>query len=229
MELQTTGMEFASEMAIKGTLKGLKISEVPITLHKDGRSRPPHLKPWRDGWRHLRFMLLYSPRWLFLMPGLLLFALGVLGMLALAATRMRLGGVAFDVGTLLMTGMAAIIGFQLVTFAFFTKVFAIAEGLLPQDPKLAGIFKVFTLEKGLVAGILISMLGLGLLLHAVWLWRQAGYGDLSYADNLRRLIPAATLLILGIQTIFSSFFMSVLGLKTVTRRPPEPLEDSPSH
>jgi hypothetical protein len=174
-------------------------------------------------------MLLYSPRWLFLMPGLLLFALGVLGMLALAATRMRLGGVAFDVGTLLMTGMAAIIGFQLVTFAFFTKVFAIAEGLLPQDPKLAGIFKVFTLEKGLVAGILISMLGLGLLLHAVWLWRQAGYGDLSYADNLRRLIPAATLLILGIQTIFSSFFMSVLGLKTVTRRPPEPLEDSPSH
>jgi glycosyltransferase involved in cell wall biosynthesis len=229
MELQTTGMEFASEMAIKGTLKGLKISEVPITLHKDGRSRPPHLKPWRDGWRHLRFMLLYSPRWLFLMPGLLLFALGVLGMLALAATRMRLGGVAFDVGTLLMTGMAAIIGFQLVTFAFFTKVFAIAEGLLPQDPKLAGIFKVFTLEKGLVAGILISISGLGLLLHAVWVWRQAGYGDLSYADNLRRLIPAATLLILGIQTIFSSFFMSVLGLKTVTRRPPEPLDDSPSH
>ena len=220
MDLRTTGMEFASEMIIKSTLKSLCISEVPITLHRDGRSRPPHLKPWRDGWRHLRFMLLFSPRWLFLVPGLLLFALGASGMLLLAAAQMRLGGVSFDVGTLLMTGMAAVIGFQLVAFAFFTKVFAIAEGLLPEDPKLSGMFKVFTLEKGIVAGILISLLGLAGLFHAVWLWRQAGYGELHYDENLRRLIPAATLLILGIQTIFSSFFMSVLGLKTVTRRPP---------
>jgi glycosyltransferase involved in cell wall biosynthesis len=220
MELQTTGMEFASEMVIKATLKNFKIAEVPITLHPDGRSRPPHLKPWRDGWRHLRFMLLYSPRWLFLMPGLALFFLGMMGMLALVAARMRLNGVAFDVGTLLMAGMAAVIGFQLVTFAFFTKVFAIAEGLLPEDPKFAGIFRVFTLEKGIVAGILVSLTGFACLIHAVWLWRQIGYGELPYAENLRRLIPAATFLILGVQTIFSSFFMSVLGLKTITRKPP---------
>ena len=227
MDLQTTGMEFASEMVIKATLKKLKITEVPITLHKDGRSRPPHLKPWRDGWRHLRFMLLYSPRWLFLMPGLGLFILGAAGMLVLAAAQIRLGGVAFDVGSLLMAGMAAIIGFQLVAFAFFTKVFAIAEGLLPEDPKLTGVFKVFTLEKGIVAGILISLAGFACLLHAVWLWRQTGYGELPYAENLRRLIPAATLLILGIQTIFSSFFMSVLGLKTVSRKPPGSSETRP--
>jgi glycosyltransferase involved in cell wall biosynthesis len=220
MDLKTTGMEYASEMVIKATLKGLKISEVPVTLRKDGRSRPPHLKPWRDGWRHLRFMLLYSPRWLFLVPGLVLGALGFAGLLVLAAAQLRLGGLALDVGTLLMAGMAAIIGFQLVAFAFFTKVFAIAEGLLPPDPKLSGIFKVFTLEKGIVAGILVVLTGLGLLVHALWLWRAAGYGELSYAENLRRLIPAATLLILGIQTVFSSFFMSVLGLKTISRRPP---------
>jgi glycosyltransferase involved in cell wall biosynthesis len=220
MDLKTTGMEFASEMVIKSTLKGLKISEVPVTLRKDGRSRPPHLKPWRDGWRHLRFMLLYSPRWLFLIPGLTLSALGLVGMSVLAAAQMRLGGIVLDVGTLLMAGLVATIGFQVVAFAFFTKVFAIAEGLLPEDSKLSRIFKVFTLERGLIAGVLVVLAGLGLVLHAVLLWRAAGFGELSYSENLRRLIPGATLLILGIQTIFSSFFMSVLGLKTVTRHPP---------
>jgi len=227
MDLKTTGMELASEMVIKATLKNLRMAEVPVTLRPDGRSRPPHLKPWRDGWRHLRFMLLYSPRWLFLMPGLLLLALGAGAMMVLAAVQLRLGGVALDVGTLLMAGMAAVIGFQLVAFAFFTKVFAIAEGLLPEDPKLSGIFRVFTLEKGIVAGIIVSLAGLAGLLHAVWLWRQTGYGNLDYAENLRRLIPAATLLILGIQTIFSSFFMSVLGLKTVSRKPPGGSENQP--
>jgi len=157
----------------------------------------------------------------------LLLALGAGAMMVLAAVQLRLGGVALDVGTLLMAGMAAVIGFQLVAFAFFTKVFAIAEGLLPEDPKLSGIFRVFTLEKGIVAGIIVSLAGLAGLLHAVWLWRQTGYGNLDYAENLRRLIPAATLLILGIQTIFSSFFMSVLGLKTVSRKPPGGSENQP--
>ena len=229
MDLKTTGMELASEMAIKGTLKNLRMAEVPVTLHPDGRSRPPHLKPWRDGWRHLRFMLLYSPRWLFLMPGLLLSVIGIVFSTALAIQDIQIGGVHLDVGTLLMTCMAAIIGFQLVAFAFFTKVFAIAEGLLPEDPKLANAFKIFTLEKGLVAGILVSLTGLFCLFHAVWLWRQKDYGSLDYAENLRRLIPAATLLILGIQTIFSSFFMSVLGLKTITRKPPSFSEVSTSN
>jgi len=220
MELQTTGMEFASEMAIKGTLKGLKISEVPITLHKDGRSRPPHLKPWRDGWRHLRFMLLYSPRWLFLVPGLVLLAIGLGLSVVLAFGNLKLGTVVLDVGTLAVACMTVIVGFQLVAFAFFTKVFGIAEKLLPEDPKLNGLFKTLTLEKGLVFGLLVLLSGMIMLTHAVWVWRQADFGQLLPADNLRRLIPAATLVVLGIQNIFSSFFMSVLGLKTVSRKPP---------
>src|SRR6201999_3136288 len=128
---------------IKATLKRFRIAEVPITLHKDGRSRPPHLKPWRDGWRHLRFMLIYSPRWLFLVPGLMLSALGIILSAALSMQDIQLGGVHLNVGTLMMACMAVVVGFQLVAFAFFTKVFAIAEGLLPEDPKLTGIFKIF--------------------------------------------------------------------------------------
>jgi glycosyltransferase involved in cell wall biosynthesis len=221
MDLQTTGMEFASEMVIKSTLKSLRITEVPITLHKDGRSRPPHLKPWRDGWRHLRFMLLFSPRWLFLMPGLLLSAVGFIFAAALSVNDIKMGGVVLNVGTLAVACMTVIVGFQLVAFAFFTKVFAIAEGLLPDDPKLSRVFKIFTLEKGLIFGLLILLGGIFLLAQSVWIWHRANYGILpSMEENLRRLIPAATLVVLGIQVIFSSFFMSALGLKTTTRKPP---------
>jgi hypothetical protein len=221
MELQTTGMEFASEMVIKATFRKFKISEVPITLHPDGRSRPPHLKPWRDGWRHLRFMLIYSPRWLFLAPGLLLSVLGIIVAAALSVNDIKISGVQLNVGTLMMACMGVVVGFQLVAFAFFTKVFAIAEGLLPEDPRLARVFKVFTLEKGIVAGLVVLLVGTILFLRALWLWQQAHFGLLpSTEENLRRLIPAATLLILGVQIVFSSFFMSVLGLKTVSRRPP---------
>jgi len=221
MDLQTTGMEFASEMVIKATLKRLKITEVPITLHQDGRSRPPHLKPWRDGWRHLRFMLLFSPRWLFLMPGLLLTALGFVFAAALSLRDIKIGEVVLNVGTLVVAWMTVIVGFQLVAFAFFTKVFAIAEGLLPDDPKLSRIFKVFTLEKGIVLGLLVLLGGVMLLVRSVWIWKQADYGMLpSMEDNLRRLVPATTLVVLGIQGIFSSFFLSALGLKTASRKPP---------
>ena len=221
MDLKTTGMEFASEMVIKATLRSLRISEVPITLYKDGRSRPPHLKPWRDGWRHLRFMLIYSPRWLFLVPGLCLSLLGVIASVVLAVKgQVMLGKINFDVGTLAVACMTAVVGVQLTAFAFFTKVFAIAEGLLPEDPKFSRIFRVFTLEKGIVFGLVVLVAGFALLVRALWIWKQADYGPLPYADNLRRLIPAVTLLVLSVQTIFSSFFMSVLGLKTSSRKPP---------
>ena len=220
MELKTTGMEFASEMVIKATLKSLRITEVPITLHPDGRSRPPHLKPWRDGWRHLRFMLIYSPRWLFLVPGLALSVAGTGAGAVLAVAPIHIGGVEFSTGTLAVACMAVIISAQLVAFAFFTKVFAIGEGLLPQDPKFSRVFKTFTLEKGICVGLGVLVLGLGLLLHGVWVWKRTGYGVLSYGDNMRRLIPAVTLIVLGIQACFSSFFLSVLGLKTDSRRPP---------
>jgi len=221
MELQTTGMEFASEMVIKATLKKFRIAEVPITLHPDGRSRPPHLKPWRDGWRHLRFMLIYSPRWLFLVPGLGLSIVGVLLSSVLAIHDVQVGPVNLNVGTLMMACMAIIVGFQLVAFAFFTKVFAISEGLLPEDPKLTQVFGFFTLEKGLVVSLLMLLAGVLMLLRAVWLWKEVHFGALhSTEENLRQLIPAGTLIVLGIQGIFSSFFMSVLGLKTRRRKPP---------
>jgi glycosyltransferase involved in cell wall biosynthesis len=223
MDLQTTGMEFASEIVIKATLKRLKITEVPVTLHKDGRSRPPHLKPWRDGWRHLRFMLIFSPRWLFLYPGIFLSMLGAAFATRLSLSNFQVGQILFSVGALLLASMNVIVGFQLVAFAFFTKVFAIAEGLLPDDPKLTRIFKIFTLEKGIVLSLLVLFAGVVLLGRSIWIWRQAHYGILpSTEENMRRLIPAATLVMLGIQGVFLSFFMSALGLKTAKRKPPTP-------
>jgi len=222
MDLQTTGMEFASEMVIKSTFKQLRIAEVPVTLHPDGRSRPPHLKPWRDGWRHLRFMLLFSPRWLFFAPGICLSLLGIILGGALSIQDIGIGGINLNVGTLMMAYMAVVVGFQLVVFAFFTKVFAIAEGLLPDDPEFSRVFKYFNLEKGILLGLAVLLAGIVLVLRAVWIWRLHNYGALDYEQNLRRLIPAATLIVLGVQGVFSSFFMSALGLKTATRKPPEP-------
>ena len=221
MELVTTGMEFASEMVMKASLGQMRMAEVPIPLHKDGRSRPPHLRPWRDGWRHLRFMLLYAPRWLFLMPGLLLALAGAVASIALYCAPLSFFGVELDAGSLAMSCAALIAGVQLVAFACFSKTFGIGAGVLPPDPAFSRIFKVFTLERGIIAGLVVFLGGLGLLGWALWCWRSVGFGHLSHAENLRRTIGSATLLVLGIQIIFGSFFMSVLGLKTTKRRPPE--------
>jgi len=220
MDLKTTGMEFASEMVMKATLKSMQVAEVPITLYPDGRSRPPHLKAWRDGWRHLRFMLIYSPRWLFLAPGVALCVLGLFLSALLAASPVRIGGVSLDVGTLAITSMLIVIGIQLVAFAFFTKVFAIGEGLLPDDPRFSRLFRYMTLERGLTVGILIGLAGVILLIRAFTIWGEAGYGALSYAENLSRLIPAVTCIVVAMQVVFSSFFLSVLGLRTGSRTPP---------
>jgi len=220
MDLKTTGMEFASEMVMKATLKNLRMAEVPITLHPDGRSRPPHLKPWRDGWRHLRFMLIYSPKWLFLVPGSLLFLAGFVGMAVTFRGPLTLGSVTFDLGTMVMASMACVLGYQLVAQAFYAKVFAVGEGLLPNDAHFAGLFRHWNLEKGCILGALMSLGGFAILCSAVWTWKSAHFGPLPIEENLRRLIPGATLTLLGLQTIFSSFHLSVLGLKTMGRRPP---------
>jgi len=213
MDLQTTGMEFASEMVIKATLQGMKMEEVPITLFKDGRSRPPHLRSWRDGWRHLRFMMLYSPRWLFLYPGFFLMGIGLLVGGYLLPQPRTLFGVTFDVHTLLLASASILIGFQAICFAFFTKIFAVMEKLLPPDSKLESVFKFINLERGLVAGILLLLAGTGLSLAAVVKWSHASLGPLNPSQVLRILIPGTTLLMLGFQTIWASFFFSILGLK----------------
>ena len=219
MGLNTTGMEFASEMVIKATLNGLRISEVPITLHKDGRSRPPHLRSWRDGWRHLRFMLLFSPRWLFLYPGVALMLVGLLAVLALITGNRLVFGLGLDVGTMSVACAAFVIGFQLVMFGVFTKAYAIANGFLPKDRRFERFEGWFSLERGVVLGLLFLVLGIGGLGYAVWQWKQAGFGDIAYETNLRRISPSTTSLIFGVQIIFSSFFLSVLHLP-VMRRPP---------
>jgi Glycosyltransferases involved in cell wall biogenesis len=212
LELRTAGMEFASEMVIKATLFGLRITEIPTTLRPDGRSRPPHLRPWRDGWRHLRFMLLFSPRWLFLQPGLVLFFGGLVAGALLVRGPLRVGSVAFDVHTLFFAAMAVLIGFQAVAFAVFTKVFAIQSGLLPPDQKLDRWVRWLNLEKGLAIGSILLLGGLALSLQAVGAWSHASFGALTPGELLRLVIPGGTLLTLGCQTLLVSFFLSILSL-----------------
>jgi glycosyltransferase involved in cell wall biosynthesis len=213
MELRTTGMEFASEMVIKATILGLKITEVPVTLSKDGRSRPPHLRSWRDGWRHLRFMLLFSPSWLFLYPGLLLMLAGLLAGLWLLPGPRRFAGVSWDIHTLMYAAAALLIGFQAVAFFVLAKVFIVTTGLHPESPRFSRLFRWFTLETGLLAGTGLSLLGLAMSLAAVSRWNAAAFGALDPSQTLRLVIPGVTTLLLGCQIIFCSLLLSILGLK----------------
>lgn len=213
MDLRTTGMEFASEMVIKAKLKGLKMTEVPTTLSRDGRSRPPHLLPYRDGWRHLRFMLLHSPRWLFLYPGIFLILLGLAGCAWLLPGPRAVYGVEFDVHTLLYAFVAVLLGFQLAAFAVFTKVFAVSEGLLPEDPRLTRVFRHIKLETGLAAGGLLIAVGICGSIFAVSGWARQSFGALDPGHMLRIVMPAVFSLTLGVQIVCGSFFLSILGLR----------------
>jgi glycosyltransferase involved in cell wall biosynthesis len=213
MDLRTTGMEFASEMVVKATLLKMRIAEVPTTLSPDGRSRPPHLRSWRDGWRHLRFLLLYSPRWLFLYPGALLILLGSFLGLMLLSGPVYVGTVAFDAQTLLYSAVAVVIGFQAIVFAVFTKSFAIMEGLLPEDPRLNRIMRYVNLEVGLATGSLLILAGLAGSVYAVIYWNDQAFGPLQPRETLRLIIPSVTALTLGCQIVLSSFFLSILGLR----------------
>lgn len=208
-----TGMEFATEMIIKSSLFGARIAEVPITLHPDGRkSHPPHLKTFRDGWRTLRFFLMYSPRWLFLVPGFLLILLGAVGYFV-GLTGTSVGRVTFGLHTVLFGSLAILCGYQSILFAIFTKTFAISEGLMPEDPRLTRFFEIANLERGLILAGAVLLIGLILLLIAVNQWRLAGFGVLDYAYSMSFVIPGSTLVALGFQTILSGFFVSILGMK----------------
>ena len=213
LRLRATGMEFASEMVIKASLRRMKIAEVPVTLSPDGRSRPPHLRTWRDGWRHLRFMLLFSPRWLFLYPGLALLGGGALAGAILETGPKHLGSVNLDIHTLLLAGFACLIGFQLVVFAVFTKVFAMERGFHPRTASYYAMFDYIKLETGLAVGGLMFLAGLVGIVVAVLSWGSAGFGNLDPRLTMREIIPAAVLLTLGVQTVFASFFLSILGME----------------
>jgi hypothetical protein len=212
LNLRCTGMEFATEMIIKSSLCGAKIADVPITLRPDGRkSHAPHLKTFRDGWRTMRFFLMCSPRWLFMMPGALLVLAGVLGY-ALALPGLKIGTVKFDAHTLLFGSVAILCGYQSILFAIFTKTFAIQERLLPEDARMTQFFRVVNLERGLLLAVATFLAGVVLLLLAINQWRLAGFGPLDYARTMRLVVPGATLTALGFQTILASFFVSILGM-----------------
>jgi len=218
LNLQATGMEFASEMVVKATLAGQRVTEVPTTLAKDGRSRPPHLRSWRDGWRHLRFLLLFSPRWLFFLPGLALLTAGLVIGAIVAPHPFKVGTVTFDVDTLVAASAMIVIGFQAVLFWLFTQVYAGSEGFLPEEPKVQRLLEKLSLERGLMLGAAIGLAGLVGLIFSVLYWNGRRFGQLNYEHSLRLMIPSVTALIVGWQVILGTFFLSILGIKH-TRHP----------
>jgi glycosyltransferase involved in cell wall biosynthesis len=212
LNLRTTGMEFASEMVVKSSLAGLRMTEVPTTLSPDGRSRPPHLRSWRDGWRHLRFLLLFSPRWLFYYPGIITFFVGLLISLWLLPGPQTIGRWTFDVDTLTYSLGLLLIGAHISVFAVSARVFGTQEGFLPPNPKFERIFNYINLEVGLIFGGTLLLIGLVILGYAIHIWHGAGFGDLSPQRMLRLTLPSATCFMLGVEAIFGSFFLSLLGM-----------------
>jgi glycosyltransferase involved in cell wall biosynthesis len=212
LNLRTTGMEFASEMVVKSSLAGLRMTEVPTTLSPDGRSRPPHLRSWRDGWRHLRFLLLFSPRWLFLIPGVVTFFVGVLFSLWLIPGPQTVGRWTFDVDTLTYALGLVLIGAHISVFAVSARVFGTQEGFLPPNPKFERVFNYINLEVGLLFGAALLLVGIGILGYALHIWHSAGFGNLSPQRMLRLTLPSATCFMLGVEAIFGSFFLSLLGM-----------------
>lgn len=213
IELRCTGMEFSSEVVIKASLAGAKITEIPITLRPDQRrTRTAHMRTFRDGWRNLRFYLMYSPRWLFLLPGILLVLMGATGF-ALAMPATRVLGAELDVNTMLFSSLFVVLGYQSILFAILTKAFAVAQGLLPSTPDVERFFRIFNLERGLAAGALATLIGIALLAVVMQRWWAHDFGPLDYRTTLRVTIPGVMLTSLGVQTVLSSFFASILGLR----------------
>lgn len=222
LSLRTSGMEFASEMVVKASLADLAIVEVPTTLRKDGRSRPPHLRSWRDGWRHLRFLLLYSPRWLFFYPGLTATVLGLLMTLALVRGPISVGNLGLDIGTMMCAMAIAIVGYQAVVFALLSKVYANHEGFLPSSPRFDAFQRRLNLENVIVVGLLVFLVGLVGLAVSLWGWREAGFGALQPEDSVRAVTPAILGLVLGGQTILAGLFLSLLRIRVIHPEPAPP-------
>lgn len=214
LDLVTTGMEWASEMIIKAKLAGIEMTEVPVTLYKDGRSRPPHLKPWRDGWRHLRFMLLHSPTWLFTLPGIIMMSIGLLGEAILSRSMITIGHVSLDVHTLLVMAFLLLLGVQMVFTGLFARLYSTVNGILPYDEKFEKTVKKLTLEKLLVLSLILGTAGLGGFLYTIWEWYRVNFSELNYRVTMRQLIPSLSLIAISVQGVFNGFMLSVLFLKT---------------
>lgn len=217
LNLRTTGMEFASEMVVKSSLNKLKIAEIPTTLDKDGRSRPPHLRTWRDGWRHLTFLLMYSPRWLFLYPGALVFLIGCAGMVWLLPSAQTIGDVTFGVHTLLLAGFAMILGFNILQFAVLSKHSSMVHGLLPADTSLQKAMKFFSLERLLVIGGIVALLGALGIWRSFSFWQANHYGNLDFEQVMRMIVPSAVALVIGMQIVFGAFLADIIGLPVKRR------------
>lgn len=209
--LCTTGMEFASEMIVKSAISNLKISEVPTTLKKDGRSRPPHLRSFRDGWRHLRFLLLFSPRWVFLYPGVIAFTLGVFTTAALFFGPINIGSVRFDLATLIYSSALAFIGFQGIMFSVLARTYANSVGLI-SNPKMDSLEKNSRIETGIVAGVVIVIIGVAISLFSLNFWSNENYGQLDPSEIVRIAVPGALGLTLGFQILFFGTFASLLKI-----------------
>jgi glycosyltransferase involved in cell wall biosynthesis len=218
LDLQAPGMEFASEMVVKATIRGLKVSEVPTTLSPDGRGRPSHLRSWRDGWRHLRFLLLFSPRWLFFYPGCALFLCGLAAMAWLLPGPRQIGPVGFDIHTLFYASVAVVVGYQTMLYWMFVRIYGAREGFVPSDPWFRSLVGVYTLEAGLIGGAVMMLCGIALGLYAVGAWGAEDFGALAATAAMRLVIPSGTLILLGFQTASSGFFVSVLEIRA-TRSP----------
>lgn len=224
LDLQTTGMEFASEMVVKSSLARYRIEEVPTTLKKDGRSRPPHLRSWHDGWRHLRFLLLFAPRWLFIYPGLVAFLLGAIAVAVLAFGPIEIGGVGLDVTTMVYATALCVIGYQSLMFAWLTKLYATQEAFLPASPRYRAIVRWWTAERGLLVGLALFLIGVLIAILQLVRWGDLGFGEQDAAAVVRIALPSALVLMLGFQTAMMSFFSGVLTIPRREMRPEAVIE-----
>lgn len=212
MQLKTTGMEFASEMVIKASLSEMRVTEIPTVLRPDGRSRPPHLRRWRDGWRHLRFMLLFCPRWLFIIPGSVGIVCGLIIMALLMWSPRTILNSTFDIHTMLISGMCVLVGYQLVLAGMFSRRFVAATQIQHPDFRAVKVRRGGTLELWLIVGLILFLIGMSLLISTAVEWARGGFGPLEPTHAMRSLIPSTVLVMIGVQTVFGSFFMGVLSL-----------------
>jgi glycosyltransferase involved in cell wall biosynthesis len=211
--LRAPGMEFASEMIVKATLAGWRIAEVPTVLSPDGRSRAPHLRSWRDGWRHLRFLLMMSPRWLMLYPGAFLIGIGIAAELAILHGPIVIEGVGFDIHTMLYAAGATILGVQLVLFSLLARTVGVLKNVLPMRPSLARFLQVFTVERGILTGLSLGLVGLGLAVYSLENWAHARLAALDPATMMRIAIPSVTLMLAGAEIVFASFLLGFIDVR----------------